>query len=239
MAAYQSNLNKLVFDVETAGEKFEDLDKTTQELLELRFKRTAKDDAELELAKQRLSFYPETCQIVCIGMMNPDTDKGVAYYQGKEPQASNQDGVQYVPCVTEKDLLEHFWDDAARYEEFISFNGNTFDVPMIMLRSAVQGIRPSKNLAVNRYLNLQPANLKHVDLFDQLSFYNARWGGLGLHFWSRAFGIASPKEGEISGDKVTEAFYAGRGKEIAMYCMDDVKATAKLYEQWTKFLRFS
>ncbi len=239
MASYQNNLNKLVFDVETAGEKFENLDAVSKELLETRFKRAAKGEEDLELAKQRLSFYPETAQIVCIGMLNPDTDKGVAYYQGKEAQAFADGSVQYVPCASERDVLAHFWDDAARYEEFITFNGNTFDVPMIMLRSAVQGIRPTKNIMVNRYLNLQPANLKHVDLFDQFAFYNARWGGLGLHFWARAFGIGSPKEGELTGDKVTEYFYAGKGSEIAKYCMEDVKATAKLYEKWTKFLRFS
>jgi len=233
-------MNKVVFDIETAGEDFDALDPVSQNLLETRFRKWAKDEKDIAEAKQQLSFYAETAQIVAIGMMNPDTQKGVVYYQGSEPQAFAEQNIQYVPCACEKDVLVHFWDDAQRYDEFITFNGRGFDIPMLMVRSAVNSIRPSKNLMANRYLDKQFTNCRHVDLFDQLSFYGARYGNmLGLHFWARVFGIPSPKQGELTGDKVTENFRANRGLDIAKYCIQDVFATAALYEKWNQFLRFS
>jgi hypothetical protein len=107
-----------------------------------------------------------------------------------------------------------------------------------MIRSAIHNLRPSKNLMLNRYISNQPTSICHIDLFDQFSFYGARFSSLGLHFLARAFGIESPKK-ELTGDKVTEYFYKGKGLEIARYCMNDVQATAALYEKWDKYLRFS
>jgi hypothetical protein len=112
-------------------------------------------------------------------------------------------------------------------------------MPILMTRAAACGIRPTKNLMVNRYLSNQPFNLRHVDLADELEFYGAKWDKMGLHFWARAFGIPSPKEGELTGNQVTEYFRKDRGEEIARYCMDDVRATRELYRRWNQFLRFS
>ncbi|MEW5805672.1 MAG: ribonuclease H-like domain-containing protein [Patescibacteria group bacterium] len=231
-------MNKLVFDIETAGEKFEDLDETSKELLDQRFKKRAQTEEELELFRTQLSFYPETSKIVAIGMLNPDTEKGTALYLAeKAGEAIQEKGIEYQPITSEKELLEKFWQIALSYEEFITFNGRGFDLPVLMVRSAVNGIRPAKNLMHNRYLSYQPTSVVHIDLFDQLSFYGARYNALGLHFWARAFGINSPKE-ELSGEKVTEYFYRGKRLEIAKYCMNDVFATAELYKKWDKYLRF-
>lgn len=233
-------MNKIVFDIETAGERFEDMDPTSQELLETRFRRRAKDEKELVDARDSLSFFAETAQIVAIGMLNPDTGKGAVYYQGQETPPFFENEIQYVPCSLEKTVIEHFWENCLSYDEYITFNGRTFDIPVLMIRSAVNNIRPARNLMLNRYLGSQQyANYRHVDLFDQLSFDGARYGNtLGLHFWARAFGISSPKDGELTGEKVTEYFRQGRGLEIAKYCIQDVLATAALYEKWDRYLRF-
>jgi DNA polymerase elongation subunit (family B) len=233
-------MNKLVFDIETAGEQFEKMDEVSQELLETRFRKRAKDDKEFSEAKESLSFFAETAQIVAIGMLNPDTQKGAVYYQGPESQPLSGKEIGYIPCSSEKQVIKNFWENCMNYDEYITFNGRTFDIPVLMIRSAINGIRPTRNLMLNRYLGSQQyVNYRHVDLFDQLSFDGARYGNtLGLHFWARAFGIASPKEGELTGDKVTEYFRQGQGLDIAKYCMNDVIATAALYEKWNKYLRF-
>lgn len=231
-------MSKLVFDIETAGERFTELDEVTRELLDQRFKRRAQSEEELELFRSQLSFYPETALVVAIGMLNPETGKGMALYLDEKSQETIvEEGIEYQPLATEKKLLEKFWQIVLAYEEFITFNGRTFDLPVLMTRSAINEIRPSRNLMFNRYLNHQPTNLVHIDLFDQLSFYGSRSNTLGLHFWARAFGIDSPKE-ELSGEKVTEYFYRGERLKIAKYCMSDVFATAELYKKWDKYLRF-
>lgn len=233
-------INKLVLDIETAGISFTDLDEMSQHLLETRFKKRARNDEELEQAKESLAFYPTTAQIVAVGMLNADTEQGKAIYQAvKSEETKTDEGIVFQAVLSEKELLQKFWETAPAYEEFVTFNGRGFDIPFLMIRSAIHNIRPSKNLMVNRYLESQPFNLKHIDLADQLSFYGAKNDWMGLHFWAKAFGIESSKTDEMSGDKVTEFFKQGKHKEIAEYCMKDVLVTLKLYQYWQKNLRFS
>lgn len=225
---------KLVFDIETVGEKFDDLDKKSQEYL-LRFTET---EEEKEAKKESLGFSPLTGQVISIAILNPETNQGKVFFQapGKKIVEEIKDGISFIQ-TTEEQMLNKFWELAKSYNEFITFAGRTFDVPYLCIRSAIYGIRPSKNLLKNRYLNLQNFDAVHVDLLDQLTFYGAtRWQK--LHFFCRAFGIESPKEGEVTGEEMAQAFEAGKYQEIAYYCLQDVVATAKLYEYWDKYLRF-
>jgi len=231
-------MNQLVFDIETAGEEFSSLDIVSQNLLEKKFKRTAQNEEELEEEKEKLSFFAPTNQIVAIGMLNPQTKNGLVYFQNKEKISLKEEGVEYFSFSSEKELLLGFWEIITPYQQFITFNGYNFDVPVLMLRSAMNEIRPSKNLMTNRYLERQPYNLQHIDLADQLSFYGAKKDYLSLHFWTRAFNIDSPKEGELTGEKVTQYFREGKTLEIAKYCFKDVIATAALFEKWEKYLKF-
>ncbi len=231
-------MNQLVFDIETAGEEFSSLDIVSQNLLEKKFKRTAQNEEELEEEKEKLSFFAPTNQIVAIGMLNPQTKNGLVYFQNKEKISLKEEGVEYLSFSSEKELLLGFWEIITPYQQFITFNGYNFDVPVLMLRSAMNEIRPSKNLMTNRYLERQPYNLQHIDLADQLSFYGAKKDYLSLHFWTRAFNIDSPKEGELTGEKVTQYFKEGKTLEIAKYCFKDVIATAALFEKWEKYLKF-
>src|SRR3989338_1142829 len=128
-------------------------------------------------------------------------------------------------------MLGHFWDGAKQYTEFVSFNGRGFDVPFLVVRSAIHKIRPSKDLMSNRYLSLQ-RGAAHIDLQDQLSFYGAVRRRESLHMFARAFGIASPKVEGVTGDDVAALYRAGEVETIARYNARDLRATAELYEVW-------
>lgn len=234
---------KIIFDIETVGDDFDQLDETTQEVLTRWIKREAKTKEEYETQlkdlKQGLGFSPLTGQIVVIGVMDFDTQKGAVYYQpckGKEEEFE-EDGFKFK-TMTEKEMLEKFWEIATHSQEFISFNGRSFDVPFIMLRSAIHHIKPSKDLLSNRYLSSQRFDAKHVDLLDQLTFYGAFFKRPNLHLFSRAFGIESPKAQGVTGDDVTRLFKEGQCKEIARYNSRDLKSTAALYDYWNKYVRF-
>lgn len=235
---------KLAFDIETIGEDFDELDGTTQEILTRWIKRDSDNDNEYQEAlkelKDGLGFSPLTGEIVAIGILDCDKNKGAVYYQspGTKEKEFEEDGIKFCP-KTEKDMLESFWNGAQSYTEFISFNGRSFDVPFLMVRSAIHGIRPSKNLMSNRYLSSQKYDAKHIDLLDQLSFYGAVWKNKGnLHMWSRAFGIKSPKADGISGDDVSKLFKEGKYLDIAKYNVGDIRATKELYEKWEKYFKF-
>ncbi|NIQ03121.1 MAG: hypothetical protein GWM98_24345, partial [Nitrospinaceae bacterium] len=109
------------------------------------------------------------------------------YYQapGEAFEDFEKDGITFRQR-TEREMLEGFWEGAKEYDEFVSFNGRSFDVPFMMTRSAIHGVKPSKDLMSNRYLGSQRFGAKHVDLLDQLSFYGAVRKKGNLHLWARA-----------------------------------------------------
>lgn len=228
------NQQKLVFDIETIGLDFETFDKTSQEYL-IKF---AEDETEEKEIKERLGFSPLTGEIVAIGILNPETNKGAVYLRtNNEKLTTNdiEDGIT-IETGSEKEILEKFWETAKKYNYFISFNGRGFDVPFLMIRSAILGIKPSKNLMSNRYLSLQKYDAVHVDLFDQLNFYGAVWKKFNLHMWTKAFGIKSPKEEGITGEDVNRIYKERKFLDIARYNLGDLKATKELYEKWDKFI---
>lgn len=223
----------LVFDIETIGISFEKLDAQSQEFL-LKY---AQDDEEKKEAKERTALYPLTGEVIVIGLLNPATGKGKIL-------ARNDSGVALLETIgdfdviggTEKEILQTFWHLIQSYQTFVTFNGRSFDVPYLMIRSAICGIVPSKNLLSNRYVGSQTYGAQHIDLADQLGFYGAMRKGFNLHMWAKAFGIESPKEGSIHGEDVTPLYYEGKIIDIMKYNIGDVRATAELYERWEKCL---
>ncbi|MCM8766146.1 MAG: ribonuclease H-like domain-containing protein [Candidatus Omnitrophica bacterium] len=222
-------MSRVIFDIETVGEDFEKLDELSQEYM-LRYSDTEEDRA---MVRQSLGFYPLTGEIVAIGMLNPDTEKGVVYFQnqGEGQDKIVQGNVEFIPG-TEEEILKQFWETIKKYDQFITFNGRNFDCPYIMIRSAIHKIRPTRNLMPYRY---DPK--EHIDLLDLLTFYGAVRKRFSLHMWCRAFGIKSPKEEGISGDTVTEFFKQKKFLEIARYCLGDLQATKELYFYWEKYIK--
>lgn len=223
-------MSRIILDIETLGKDFESLDKATQEY----FLKYAETEYEKEEIKDRLSFYPLTGEIVTIGLLNPDTDKGIVFFQNRgDPLLPfEEDNVRYETGI-EKEILEKFWDIIKGYDQFITFNGRGFDCPFILIRSAVHKIKPSKDLMPNRY------NETHIDLLDQLTFYGASRRRFSLDMWCKTFGIKSPKEDGITGYDIKELFKAGRYLEIAKYCVGDLRATRELLFYWENYIRFS
>lgn len=236
-------MSKLVFDIETAGEDFDNLDKKTKEVMTKWITESAENENDyeqkLKYVKERMGFSPLTGEIVAIGVLDVEKDKGVVYFQAPEKNVENYEkGNHSFKKMTEPEMLKHFWQGIDNYDEVVSFNGRGFDVPFIMVRSAIHNIGASQNLMSNRYLSSQRQKTKHVDLADELTFYGAVRRKEGLHLWCRAFGITSPKEGEITGEDVGKMFGEGEYKKIAEYNAKDLEATKKLYEYWDKYLRF-
>lgn len=235
------NKKRLVFDVEFASEKWDDLDEITQKDLMKRMpdpiNEKAKYERELEELKDGLGFSPLTGFVIAIGVYDIDAEKGAVYYQdptGKHEDIE-EDGIKYVP-MTEAEMLVKFWALAETTDEFISFFGRRSDVPYLNIRSAVHSIRPTKDLISNRYNSSKFPGALHWDLAELLTFYGSAMYKGSLHRWCRAFGIDTPKE-TMSGADVTPNFRAGKGLEIAKYNVADLKATAALFHKWDQYLR--
>ncbi len=220
-------MKRVVFDIETLAFPFENFDEVQQEYL-LKF---ADTEEKREQALLQLNLYAPTARIIAIGMFNPDTNQGKVFYQSdvKEEYTSDDGKVGFV-SGDEKEILKWFWTAIKHYDQFITFNGRTFDCPFVMLRSAILGVVPSRNLVPYRY-----DAKTHCDLLDQLSFY-AAVKKFNLDFYCKAFGIKSPKSEGITGLDLGDLFRAGKYRDIAKYCIGDVIATGELFNIWNKFL---
>lgn len=233
----------LVLDIETIGVDFEALDHATQESLTRWIHKESSGEEEFRVAleelKNGLGFSPLTGEIVVVGLLDCERNEGAVYFQapGEEHSEFKEDGIVFRQ-MDEKAMLEKFWEGAKQYNNFITFNGRSFDVPFLMVRSAVHGIRPTKDLMRGRYLYQNDPEAMHIDLQDQLTFYGAMRKKGSLHLWSRAFGIESPKAGGVTGDDVGRLFKEKRFLDIARYNVGDLRATQALYERWSKYLKF-
>jgi DNA polymerase elongation subunit (family B) len=221
---------KIVIDIESVGKDFDTFDEISREYL-LKYADTEED---IKAAKEGLGFSPLTGEVVAIGMLNPDTDRGVVYYQSPEvlQDPLEEEGIEYI-ADTEAGILKRFWETVRHYDQIITFNGRGFDAPFLLIRSAVHKIRPTKELMPNRYKHL------HADLLDLLTFYGSVRRKFSLHMWCNAFGIKSPKEEGITGYEVPELFKQQQYLTIARYCVGDLYATKELFEYWDRYVRFN
>jgi DNA polymerase elongation subunit (family B) len=220
-------MTRVVIDVETLGYPIESFDEVQQEYL-LKFAETETDRLE---TIQKLSLYPTTAQIITIGMLNPDTGHGKILFQSNEKldYHSNDESVHFL-SGSEKEILEQFWQDIVRYNQFITFNGRGFDCPFLMLRSAILQVKPTRNLMTYRY----DASI-HCDLLEQFTFYGAL-RKFNLDFYCKSFSIESPKAHGITGLDINKMYEEKRFREIAEYNLGDLIATTELFKRWENFL---
>ena len=165
--------------------------------------------AKSEIGEDSSALWPITGKVCCIGMYNPRTDN-FRQYCGHDEAA----------------MIVAFWQDVSKYRRIVTFNGRGFDVPFLLLRSAINNIRPSRKDLMGQRFNSVP----HCDLLDQLAFYGAT-RKFSLDMFCRAFGIRSPKE-TMAGADVGNAYHAGDLDAIKNYNQLDLLATAALFGRW-------
>ncbi len=233
-------MSTLIFDIETVGEKWEDFDNVTKEVLTRWVNKTARNPDEKnalqEDIKAGLGFSPLTGFIVAIGLYDLERKQGVVYYAGEGNEKEEIDNEYTYKQRSEGEMLAEFWEGAKHYDTFVTFNGRGFDVPFLLHRSVVNNIKPTKNLMEGRYPS-QQKSCRHVDLQDELTFFGAMYRKPSLHLFCRAYDIESPK-GEVSGDDVAELFAHKKFRDIAHYNARDVVATTTLYQKWLEYLKF-
>ena len=232
----------LVFDIETSALPPEDFDDAQQEYL---FREAAKLEEETARATRReeirrlFNLWPLTARVVCIAMLNTESSRGQVLFiaEDHEEAVGEAGSVEFVACLDEAELLAAFWDVARHYESVVTFNGRGFDVPFVYLRSAVLNVPITRKDWLGYRFQTDP----HCDLMEQLTFYNVsgRDGAarrFNLDFYCKAFGIESPKAQGVTGSDVNTLMAEGRYRDIAEYCLRDVKATVLLYHIWRERL---
>ena len=219
-------MKKLVIDIETVGIPWEELDAYVREYLI-----KALSDGDAEETRRAGGLSPFRGKIVAIGVINIEDGRSCALYEvpNQTDVRIEKSGTRTYISGTEKQILEKFWDWFDPDSRFITFNGRQFDGPFIMIRSAINSVIPKRDLVGYRY-QMHP----NCDLREALNFFgttNSRQFKFNLDLACKVFGIATSKSEGVDGRSVETWYRAGRHRDIADYCLEDVRATMELYEK--------
>jgi predicted PolB exonuclease-like 3'-5' exonuclease len=171
------------------------------------------EDNELskdEVFKKRSALVPEFAKIVCVSMAFVMENGEV-----KKQTFSGDD---------EKELLiqvRTLLDRCHKLDFYLcGHNLKNFDIPMLAKRMIINGILPSKLLPS---YDTKPWEVKAIDTKEiwQYGSYTAI-GSLDLV--CSTMGITTPKDGEVTGDKVHHAYWIEQKlQQISEYCEKDVQ----------------
>jgi len=126
-------------------------------------------------------------------------------------------------------ITENFWRgwEAYRHPTFVSFNGRTFDIPLLELAAFRYG------LDLSRWFNLDAKSWdqnrnryntsSHLDLHDVLTNFGATRFNGGLNLVANLIG--KPGKMDVQGYMVQDLFNEGKLGEINDYCRCDVLDT--------------
>ena len=224
----------LIFDIETIGKDWDSISESTQYSLTKWIGQQPVSDQEKdrlsEAAKEKLGLSPFTGEVVSLAMYDVERGQGAVYFTADDSVNDYKVGDWKYKVRSERQLLEDFWETSHSYDVFVTFNGRTFDVPFLLHRSLMQGVRPTKELIGQRYLSRQNSPY-HVDLLDEFSFYGAMQRRPSLQLLCEAYKIPYEKEG-VGGEDITELFSKKQYRDIAEKNAADVVATTKLFETW-------
>ncbi len=137
---------------------------------------------------------------------------------------------------SEQEMLENFLGFIDKHNpKLVSFNGRTFDMPMLLIRAMKYNLscaafydKENQVLGKSKWDNYRYrySDRFHVDLMDHISEFGAV-RGLKLDLLCNMAGI--PGKFDVSGDQVHTLYYQGKLDEIKAYCESDVLNTYWLY----------
>jgi 3'-5' exonuclease len=140
-------------------------------------------------------------------------------------------GAPHVGERTEKQLITAFCDKIAELTpQLITFNGNSFDLPVLRYRAMINEVS-APGLSARPYFNRYSEDA--LDLCDVLSSF-APHTKASLNELSKIMGMPG-KPDDIDGSEVEQYFLGGKIKEIADYCETDVVNT---YRVWLRYELF-
>lgn len=216
------SINKLLFfDIETVGitkdyaelsEKYPALLKQFHNYFDWFLKRFPEDAGltKEEVYFNRAALVPEFSRIVCasFAFMTPDGKIHKQTFSDSDEKKL----LKEVNVLMDKVFRMDFW--------LCGHNIKMFDIPTIQKRMVINGIKPSPLLPG---YDTKPWEVKAIDTMDIWKMGN-NFALSSLELMCAALGVPSPKEGEITGNRVHEAYYMFNQLDLIVeYCERDVE----------------
>jgi predicted PolB exonuclease-like 3'-5' exonuclease len=219
----------LFFDIETVGgcPDLESCERFTPEIAEQFekyfdwFQKRFPEDVGLskdDVFKKRSALVPEFAKIICVSMAFV-MDNG----EVKKQTFSGDD--EKVLLTQVRSLL----DRCHKLDFYLcGHNLKNFDIPMLAKRMIINGILPSKLLPS---YDTKPWEVKAIDT-KEIWQYGSYTSIGSLDLVCSTMGIPTPKDGEITGDKVHHAYWVEQKlPQIAEYCEKDVDVLVEFIKQ--------
>ena len=166
---------------------------------------------------------PRDDSIICIGAL--------VAHQENDGWRVDALGAPSIATRSEKELIASFVNRIAELKpQLVTFNGSSFDLPVLRYRAMVNGIS-APGLASRPYFNRYSEDA--LDLCDVLASFGSQ-GKATLHEMSRVMGLPGKPSG-IHGGEVEKYYREGKICEIADYCESDVVNT---YRVWLRYELF-
>ncbi len=189
--------NYCVLDIEVVPESRED-EQITQYLI----------------TKKTGGLHPLFSKIILIGLKEPDAEPLI--YHGEDEQKILSQGWEHLA-----ELQKHF-----KKITIITFNGYRFDVPFLLIRSAINGVEKTLNINTNRWA-MEDSN--HFDLMQFLSGYG-EYPFVSLEISCRKLGVAVP-ESAISATEIASSYHKGDWGSIIEHSRRNLLLTEALYHK--------
>jgi len=189
--------NYCVLDIEVAPESRED-EQITQYLI----------------TKKTGGLHPLFSKIILIGLKELDAEPLI--YHGED----------------EHKILSQTWEHLAELQKrlkrfsIITFNGYRFDVPFLLIRSAINAVEKTININTNRW-TMEDSN--HFDLMQLLSGYG-EYPFVSLEISCRKLGISVP-ESAISATEIASRYHKGDWDSILEHSRRNLLLTEALYHK--------
>jgi hypothetical protein len=182
------------------------------------FKGRSDDERKNIIFSTRTALVPEFAKIVCVSVAFV-MDNG----EIKKQTFSGDD---------EKQLLhdcQKLLDRCGRLDFFLcGHNLKNFDIPMMAKRMIINGLLPPSILPS---YDTKPWEIKAIDT-KEIWQYGAYTAIGSLDLMCTSMEVPSPKEGEITGDKVHDSYWNhGKLKEISEYCERDVNVLIEVIKK--------
>lgn len=177
--------------------------------------------ALVDEAVRKTAFDGGLGRIVCIGWAMNDDAPQCAY---DAPEREIIEG--FMASVRQAAKVHYHGGKVDGAPVFCGHNISGFDLRFLWQRCVVNKIKPPLGI---------PFHAKPWDktIADTMLMWNPNQGQkIGLGKLCKMLGVESPK-GELDGSKVWDYVRAGRIKEVADYCMGDVKAVRECHSRMT------
>jgi predicted PolB exonuclease-like 3'-5' exonuclease len=161
--------------------------------------------------------------IVCIGAL--------VAQRRDDKWAVDAIGAPHIGERSEKELIQTFVDKIADLSpQLVTFNGNSFDLPVLRYRAMVHGVA-APGLSARPYFKRYTDDA--IDLCDVLSSFSPQ-ANATLHEICKVMGMSGKPVG-IHGGEVARYCLEGKIKEVADYCETDIVNT---YRVWLRYELF-